>query len=602
MDFLRKMFALALAVAMCVSCGSEYLSVAEAAVTEVPIGVVDEEPDGDYLSDYYVYEGGYLEFQSSKGPYYMIDYINGKILECSSPAELKACQLSEDGKTLVVTVNGVQLPVDSTYTFDVSRIGHRYYYFDVMETYSVDKYGELSFDTKFGPVYFINYIEGKVLSTTGGDAAIKDIKLSEDGKTLELTVWSDERPEDTKYVFDLSRLEKKDLVEKYKVYSDGIIEFRCSKSPRYLIDYVNGRILECDSSGTPVMKKCQISEDGSSLELLLYCDQVPMDRKFVFDLTSNNAGRPYFEGNASFAPTVAPTKAPTAAPTEEPTAEPTVAPTTEPTVVPTEEPTAEPTIEPTLAPTIAPTEAPVSMMRIVSTEAPTEAPAEISAETPTEVPTSTPAAVATNTPKFVLLGNQLKVQKTSKNHVANTADEVEIKSAKNSSGEVVLKWNEKETENKKVYVYRSTHKNGKYKKVGTINGGVFRDKRAEGGRAYYYKIRIKGQKEYSIPVKVNVKVRKPKIAIKHRKSLKNVRYLEINAKRWDGNRICIYVKKGKSKYRKVKLKSSVINKNKHIYNLAYNRSGIKATLMIYTIQKSGGKNIESPKVYKKVVL
>ena len=272
---------------------------------------------------------------------------------------------------------------------------------------------------------------------------------------------------------------------------------------------------------------------------------------------------------ATATPTVKPTATPTPAAT--PTPEPTARPTPVPTVTPTPEPTATPTPEPTATPTPVPTATP--------TPEPTATPTPV--PTPTPTPTSTPVRGAEKP--------------------TNAPIPKQIHAWRLKGGEAAIAW-KVVPQASQFEVYRSSKKNGNYKKIAVLQGQVthYPDSRTKRNKYYFYKVRalyqINGKSEWSAfsnTVKTKrTLLRKPKVRTRKSKHI-----LALTFQKYEGRYIDLYVGKKGRKKKAVKLKSKRIKKT---LRLQYAVKEKNVYLYIRTYLGHGKKKRYSKFVKKKI--
>lgn len=91
---------------------------------------------------------------------------------------------------------------------------------------------------------------------------------------------------------------------------------------------------------------------------------------------------------------------------------------------------------------------------------------------------------------------------------------------------------------------------------------------------------------------------RPIIRVKTKKLYKNVWMAQIRIIKYQGTDIQIYYRRGKGKYKKIKLKRTNIKKNKKIFKVGYKKGKKNIYLRVRTYQKKGGKKWYSP--YSKI--
>lgn len=90
------------------------------------------------------------------------------------------------------------------------------------------------------------------------------------------------------------------------------------------------------------------------------------------------------------------------------------------------------------------------------------------------------------------------------------------------------------------------------------------------------------------------KLMKPKISIVVKKYTKNTWVAKIWIKKYKGTNIEIYYRRGKGKFKKIKLKQTNIKKNKKIFRVGYKKGKKIIYIRVRTYQKKGGKKVYSP--------
>ena len=242
--------------------------------------------NADTVEEYMIYKGrSEIEFDSSMGPAYTINYADKTILSCSSEgAVIRKCTIADNMLTLVLYSD--ELPENTTYVFDLSRPVGKTLTDDKIEYYKVNASGStIEFDSEQGPLYQINYQTKEILSCSSEGAVIK--KCSVTGNKLTLILYSDEYPQDYTYTFDLSETSaSKDKIDYYRVYPyASVIEFDTAAGPYYRINYKKKKILLCTSGNASIKK---ITLTGNKLKLTLHSDELSSNTSYTFILTKNN--------------------------------------------------------------------------------------------------------------------------------------------------------------------------------------------------------------------------------------------------------------------------------------------------------------------------
>ncbi len=94
------------------------------------------------------------------------------------------------------------------------------------------------------------------------------------------------------------------------------------------------------------------------------------------------------------------------------------------------------------------------------------------------------------------------------------------------------------------------------------------------------------------------KLIRPIIRVKIKKLYNNMWMAQIRIIKYQGTDIQIYYRRGKGKYKKIKLKRTNIKKNKKIFKVGYKKGKKNIYLRVRTYQKKGGKKWYSP--YSKI--
>lgn len=258
---------------------------------------------------------------------------------------------------------------------------------------------------------------------------------------------------------------------------------------------------------------------------------------------------------------------------------PTLTPT--PTVTPTPTPTATATATPTPTPTATPTPPP--------TPTPTLIPKPTFTPTATPMPEPTASPIPTSTP----------VRGAEK--PTNAPIPKQIRAWRLKGGEAAIAW-KVVPQASQFEVYRSSKKNGNYKKIAVLQGQVthYPDSRTKRNKYYFYKVRalyqINGKSEWSAfsnTVKTKrTLLRKPKVRIRKSKHI-----LTLTFQKYEGRYIDLYVGKKGRKKKAVKLKSKRIKKT---LRLQYAVKEKNVYLYIRTYLEHGKKKRYSKFVKKKI--
>ncbi len=288
--------------------------------------------DGSKEYGYYsVYQNGVLDFDTSYGPNYKIDYNTGELIHCSSSGG-KIILFNKIIDILTLVVYSDEFPVNRTYKIDLSRnrvngaiiIQNRVLDLDALGGDTVDYFSidgnVLSFDSLYGPYYQID-INQKVILNCSSDGMDQEkarlVSLVSDDKNITLTVWSAELPQEVTYTFDKSAsgsstnptiitdnstVDKRANAEmiwgeepagytgddkeygQYRVYHNGVVSFDTNFGPAYDIDYNSGQIINCSSSGANIIS---YQKAGDVITLVVYSDEFPTNRLYSIDLSKN---------------------------------------------------------------------------------------------------------------------------------------------------------------------------------------------------------------------------------------------------------------------------------------------------------------------------
>lgn len=289
------------------------------------------------------------------------------------------------------------------------------------------------------------------------------------------------------------------------------------------------------------------------------------------------------------------TPEPTEIPAETPTPKPTA--TATPTVKPTATPT--PTVTPTPTPTATATPTPTPTATPTSTPTPTPAPTPTLIPKPTFTPTATPTATPTLEPTASPIPTSTPVRGAEK--PINTPIPKQIRAWRLKGGEAAIAW-KVVPQASQFEVYRSSKKNGNYKKIAVLQGQVthYPDSRTKRNKYYFYKVRaqyqINGKSEWSAfsnTVKTKrTLLRKPKVRTRKSKHI-----LTLTFQKYEGRYIDLYVGKKGRKKKAVKLKSKRIKKT---LRLQYAVKEKNVYLYIRTYLGHGKKKRYSKFVKKKI--
>lgn len=172
----------------------------------------------EVIESYIVYTDGTIEFDSTRGPWYRIDFEKSEILGCTSEGA-KIVDCKKNGNTLTLKLYSDELPAEVTYTFDISKNvsepnedGMGWGDFDgkdMVEYFNILSYeNTLEFDSEYGPYYKIDLQTGEILYCTSDDLfpdqpKAKVIHCSSHGNHITLTLYSAELPYEMTYIFNI---------------------------------------------------------------------------------------------------------------------------------------------------------------------------------------------------------------------------------------------------------------------------------------------------------------------------------------------------------------------------------------------------------------
>ena len=171
----------------------------------------------DTLDYYNVYENGVIEFDSSMGPWFSIDYKKGEICGCSSSGG-KILDLKVVDNILNINVYSDEMPIEKTYSFDLSKnITEENEYGagvgefdgqDVVEYFNIFPYeNTIEWDSQYGPYYKINLKNGEIIDCSSNwifsdQEKAKVLFYSYYGDNITFTVYSSELPYEMTYMFN----------------------------------------------------------------------------------------------------------------------------------------------------------------------------------------------------------------------------------------------------------------------------------------------------------------------------------------------------------------------------------------------------------------
>lgn len=142
----------------------------------------------------YTVHDRYMDLDSDKGPYYIIDLDSMSIVDCTS-AGAKVVNYKKEGDILTITLYSNEYPVNSTYVIDLSTSTK-----DNVTSQSIEN-NVLKFSSEKGPDYEIDLNTMKLISCS--DKSGRIVKSSLDGNKLTLVLYSRTLPVDMTYEFTI---------------------------------------------------------------------------------------------------------------------------------------------------------------------------------------------------------------------------------------------------------------------------------------------------------------------------------------------------------------------------------------------------------------
>lgn len=235
-----------------------------------------------------------ITWAGNNGPYYVVDYVEGKLIDCSVSAQLLG--IEKKGDIVSIDVISTQLPVKTRYVFSLAD--------DSLISASCDIREEeveapvSSFLKHLNNIYEIlvainddvlvfkydanskNYwIENNIIGTY----KIENLTFTDDSIIINFKALN--HYGNIKAIANLSKvIEETDTVEWYKVYPDGHIEFDSCLGPLYSIDYVNNKIIGCSSSGAKLIS-CKVEDN--TLYVVVYSNELALKYEYSFNLSQN---------------------------------------------------------------------------------------------------------------------------------------------------------------------------------------------------------------------------------------------------------------------------------------------------------------------------
>lgn len=310
--------------------------------------------------------------------------------------------------------------------------------------------------------------------------------------------------------------------------------------------------------GTP------IHWDNTAVRPALHVDLAQIDSasfSYAGTVTRYNGGRMEL---LDAPPIPTPTVTPSAPPQETPT----VAPSDPPSAIPSEMPTETPTAISSEMPSVVPSEAPATK----PSETPTKTPSAEPSKVPSELPTVKPSETPTETPSAGLLEPPS----------GNVSDGINLRAAilsvkLSSNNAPVIRWKMNGIADG-YQLYRSRKKSKGYRLIKEFSSkGILRytDRKAGGKKRYYYRLRcckkttqgiVYGGFSKICSIKTLNLIR-PKIKGSKGVTASQIPYIELKLKRYRGTKLSIYYRIGKGKYKRLKLMSSSIKKNRRRFRI-----------------------------------
>lgn len=195
----------------------------------------------DKIDDGWFIEGNVLNFDTEKGPYYQINLVNRRILDCSSEGA-RLLEVKLEDNIVKVKVWSEELPREMVYEFNRNRTDTIKASADTIEYYYMDD-DLLTFDTVYGPLYHINLSTQKLNDCSSTNAVL--LAFNRVGNVITVKVKSDERPAETEYVFDL---DNSVFIENYTI-DNWVLRFENSLGEKYAINLNKQWIEESTPTG-----------------------------------------------------------------------------------------------------------------------------------------------------------------------------------------------------------------------------------------------------------------------------------------------------------------------------------------------------------------
>ena len=163
-----------------------------------------------------------------------------------------------------------------------------------------------------------------------------------------------------------------------------------------------------------------------------------------------------------------------------------------------------------------------------------------------------------------------------------------------------LKWNKNPYASGYV-IYRSTKRDKNFDRIHTIKNpskNFYTDKKVSPDKRYYYRIcayRLYGESKYTGKYSSTQSIKtlyliKPKIKAVKKKTAGNIKYIQLDLKKYSGTDIAVYIRGNNKKYKRLELIESSIKKYNASFKLRYNSKKKTCYIKVKTfINKNGQK-------------
>ena len=290
-------------------------------------------------------------------------------------------------------------------------------------------------------------------------------------------------------------------------------------------------------------------------------------------------------GENSPSPTAEPIKTPEATQSPTPTKEPEKTPEETQSPTPTKEPEKTPEETQSPSPTAEPEKTPEETQSPTPTAEPEKTPEVIQSTSPTAEPIKTPEATQSpalteGAPELAVSG--LRVYSKDNRHVT-------------------LSW-DYNTSVTGYEIYRSTGKNGTYRLLQTLSGETtsYKNNDQKAAVVYYYRLRAwwtDGRMimygSFTKPRAIRVtRLVTPVISVQ-KKRVGGIPYLKLRVRKYNADKLQLYVATNQGRYKKIALKNNSIKKLHGVYRIRYQEGKKTFWVRIRTYKKLWGKKMFS---------